>query len=271
MLVDLEMHGCVAVLTMGDHAKRNALSRPLVDAFHAALDCAIREGARAIVVASSARVFCAGGDLGELLATGVLSSPDDMPFNYDRFAASLDLPKRLTLYPFPVVAAVDGSALGGGFELTLCCDAVVASDRAVFALPEVGLGLIPSVALTHLPRLIGRRKTLELVLTQRRIDANEALALGLVNRIADSATVVQAAIDLANSLVTRAAPAAAAAAKAILARETPLAWPDIPGTLNMLERREWKEGLGAFIDRRSPDYGTFWATASRAAPVSAPR
>jgi enoyl-CoA hydratase/carnithine racemase len=266
MPIELQMRGHVALITMRDDAKRNALSRTLIDAFHTAMDSAIGQAARAIVLASSARVFCAGGDLSELIEADGLKAPDDAPFDYHRFTASLDMPERLLRHPFPVVAAVDGPALGGGFELTLCCDAVVASPRAVFALPEVGLGLVPSVALTRLPPLIGKRKTLELALTQRRLSAEEALALGLVNRITDSTRLVEAAVDLAGALVAKATPAATAAVKSILGREAPLAWPELAATMDLLGVREWKEGLSAFLERRTPDYGPFWDASSRAAP-----
>lgn len=268
MTVDLEMRGKIAVITMRDDAKRNAMSRKLIDGVHRAMDEAIAQGARAMVLASGARVFCAGGDLDELLNSGWLEDNNRATPSYEGFVSSLDLPERLTTYPYPVVAAVDGAALGGGFELTLCCDAVVASPRATFGLPEVGIGLTPSVALARLPSFIGRRATMELALTQCRLTAEEARAMGLVNRIADSTKVVDAAVELAQAMVANASPASVAAVKKLVERDVTLGWEEIPRTMDMLAVEEWKEGLNSFRQKRRPDYSAFWEKSSRAAPVS---
>lgn len=268
MLADLELRGPIAVVTMKDDAKRNALSRRLIDDVHGALDRAIAGGARAVVLASSARVFSAGGDLDELLNSGWLEDRRRADPSYEGFISSLDLPERLTNYPFPVIAAVDGVALGGGFELTLCCDAVVASPRAQFGLPEAGIGLTPSVALARLPALIGKRATLELALTQRRLGADEARALGIVNRIADSSTLLDAAVDMAGALVANTSPASVTTIKRLLEDHTPMNWHDIARTMDTLSIDEWREGLRAFLEKRKPDFSPMWETASRLAPIS---
>lgn len=267
MLADLNMCGSIAVVTMRDDAKRNALSRRLIDAVHTAMDEAIRLGARAMVIASDARVFCAGGDLDELLNSGWIEDRGRADPSYEGFISSLDLPERLTTYPYPVVAAVDGPALGGGFELTLCCDAVVASPRAQFGLPEAGIGLTPSVALARLPALIGKRATLELALTQRRLGAEEARSLGLVNRIVDSTRVVDAAVELAGALVANTSPASVITIKRLLEDQTPISWRDIACTMDTLSVDEWREGLQAFLDKRKPDFSSMWEKQSRNAPT----
>jgi enoyl-CoA hydratase/carnithine racemase len=268
MLADLEMRGPIAVITMSDDAKRNALSRRLINDVHGAMDKAIAQGMRAMVLASSARVFCAGGDLDELLNSGWLEDRSRADPSYEGFISSLDLPERLTRYPYPVVAAVDGAALGGGFELTLCCDAVVASPRAQFGLPEAGIGLTPSVALTRLPALIGKRATLELALTQRRITADEAKTLGLVNQIADSTKLVNTAVQLAGDMVANTSPASVATIKRLLEEHTPMGWRDISRTMDTLSIDEWREGLKAFLEKRKPDFSPMWETASREAPTN---
>lgn len=273
MIASLDMRGLIAVITMNDDAKRNALSRRLIDAVHVAMDTAIADGARAIVLASSARVFCAGGDLDELLNSGWLedtdrANPARADPSYEGFVSSLDLPERLATYPYPVVAAVDGAALGGGFEMTLCCDAVVASPRAVFGLPEAGIGLTPSVALTRLPALIGKRATMELAMTQRRLGAEEAKSLGLVNRIADSTKLVDTAVELANAMIANTSPASVATIKRLLEEQVAMSWTSVAKTMDTLSIDEWREGLNAFLGKRKPDFSPFWEKASREAPRS---
>jgi enoyl-CoA hydratase/carnithine racemase len=144
--------------------------------------------------------------------------------------------------------------MGGGVELTLSCDLVLATEKARFALPEIGLGLIPRTALARLPEVVGRRKALELILTRRRLDAAEALALGLVNRIVENA---DAAVSLAEEIIA-APPGAIAAVKRNLGRVAPDDWQAIHGLLAHLQPGEWREGLTAFSEKRAPDYERFW-------------
>jgi enoyl-CoA hydratase/carnithine racemase len=248
MRVEFALRGRVGVLTMGDTEHFNALSPPQVAAFLKAIEES--KAARALVIVSSAKHFCAGADIKEFLKGDLLDpkkqAPATSPVNL--FRALIDDPR-------PVIAGVDGLAMGGGVELTLACDLVLATDKARFALPELGLGLIPRTALARLPEVVGRRRALELILTRRRFDAAEALALGLINRVVEN--VLEASVALAEEIIT-APPGAIAAVKRNLGRVPPGDWEAIHALLAHLRPEEWREGLTAFADKRKPDYESFW-------------
>lgn len=261
MLADVTMHGHVAVVWMCDGRRRNALSRPLIDAMLSAMEHGIDRGARAIVIASRVSTFCAGGDLEELLDSGWMAGNSHDGSDDASFVPSLGLAEWLSRCPLPVVAAVDGMALGGGFEFTLLCDAVIAGPNAVFALPETGLGLAPCVAISYLPEIIGRRATLELVLTRRKVRAEEAMALGIVGEIVASENVVTTAVALAASLVDGCAPASVATVKRLLRDQIPFSKRRIGEQMGMLALDECREGIRAFRSRQKPDFEQNWATA----------
>ena len=244
MRVRFSLQGRIGLLTMGDTEHFNALSPPQVAAFLKAIEES--KEARALVIVSSAKHFCAGADIKEFLKGDLLDpnreAPATSPVNL--FRALIDDPR-------PVIAAVDGLAMGGGVELTLSCDLVLASDKARFALPELGLGLIPRTALSRLPEIVGRRKALELILTRRRFDAAEALALGLVNRVVDNP--LESALALAEEIIS-APPGAIAAVKRNLGRVPPGDWDGIHRLLADLRPEEWREGLTAFVEKRKPSF-----------------
>jgi enoyl-CoA hydratase/carnithine racemase len=248
MRVEFSLRGRVGVLTMQDTEHFNALSPPQVRAFLDALQQS--KEARALVIVSAAKHFCAGADIKEFLKGELLDpdrpAPETSPVNL--FRALIDDPR-------PVIAAVDGLAMGGGVELTLSCDVVLVTDKARFALPELGLGLVPRTALARLPEIVGRRKALELILTRRRITADEAVALGLANQRVENA--LEAAVKLADEIIT-APPAAIAAVKRNLGRVSPADWEAIHALLAGLDPAEWREGLTAFAGKRTPDFERFW-------------
>ena len=248
MRVALSLQGKVGVLTMQDTEHFNALSPPQVQAMLETLKQS--QDARALVIVSAAKHFCAGADIKEFLKGDLLdpnrAAPPTSPVNL--FRALIDDPR-------PVIAAVDGLAAGGGVELTVSCDIVLASEKARFVLPELGLGLIPRTALARLPEILGRRKALELILTRRRINADEAVALGLANQKVDNP--LEAAVKLAQEIIT-APPAAIAAVKRNLGRVPPGDWEGIHALLRALDPAEWREGLTAFAEKRTPDFERFW-------------
>ena len=248
MRVQFSLKGHVGVLTMADSEHFNALSPPQVGAFLSALK---ESGeARALVIVSAAKHFCAGADIKEFLKGELLDpsrpAPETSPVNL--FRALIDDPR-------PVIAAVDGLAMGGGVELTLSSDIVMVTDKARFALPELGLGLVPRKALARLPEIVGRRKALELILTRRRITADEAVALGLANQKVENA--LESAVKLAEEIIS-APPGAIAAVKRTLGRVPPGDWQGIHGLLAHLNPEEWREGLTAFAEKRTPDFERFW-------------
>ncbi len=250
--VSFSLRGRVGLLSMQDAERFNALAPPQVAALLAALQESRRAGARALVIVSSVKHFCAGADIKEMLKGELLDPGRPSPAH-----SPIAVFRALIEDPRPVIAAVDGLAMGGGVELTLCSDLVLATERARFAMPELGLGLLPRTALVRLPEIIGRRRALELMLTRRRLDASEALAMGLVNRVVDSAGLLDAALALAEEIVT-APPGAIAAVKRNLGRVPPADWEGLHGLLAHMRPEEWREGLTAFSEKRAPDYERFW-------------
>jgi enoyl-CoA hydratase/carnithine racemase len=253
------MHGNVAILTLNDAARRNVLSRDMVRDFHRALDESRAQGARAIVIDAQGTAFCAGANI-EDLRTGWMESADP----------ALDpavLFRRIDQDPRPVVCAVGGPAVGGGFELTLCSDIVVASEKAWFALPELGHGVIPNTAVATLQRIVGFRRASDIVLTRRRLSPDEAVTLGLVTRIAPTNELLGEALALAGDMVATAPPGAIAAAKANLRAQAGTDWARVLSSPLEVPKSEWQEGLDAFAERRQPDYTRFWeSSATQTAP-----
>ncbi|MEW6186073.1 MAG: enoyl-CoA hydratase/isomerase family protein [Thermodesulfobacteriota bacterium] len=172
------------------------------------------------------KAFCAGADLKEFL-----TSPPPTTAREVRFDA--DLWQLFTTMPQPLIAAVHGYCLGSGIEIALCCDLVFASEEARFGLPEVGLGIIPAAGGTQtVPRTVGQGPALEMMLTNRWIDAQEAKRIGLVNRVVDSSRLFQEAEETA-SLIAAHDPQAVR-----LAKEAVLRGGDLPLDLGLeLERR----------------------------------
>lgn len=251
MAVDFYLRDHIAVITLNSPELRNALSRELVTQLHQAFEQPEVQGARAVVIAAKGSAFCAGADIKDLLAAGWLEGRG-------LESSPVGLFRRLVSHPRPVIAAVQGLALGGGFELFLSCDLAIASVEASFAMPEIGHGVIPNTGLALLSATIGRRRALEWMLTRRRISAQEALDLGLLISIVSRDTLTESAIELAKMIVAEAAPGALAQIKASLNQHASLNWAEVDASLLRLTPAEWKEGLGAFTERRRPDYQKFW-------------
>lgn len=261
-LVERSDDGHVAVLRLDDPERRNVLSRRLVGDALAQLRTATAGGARAIVLAARGPVFSAGADASEIRADGNGPPVLDPPTPLDLFEA-IDRLDR------PVVAAVEGRAFGGGVELTLCCDAVVAASTVTFALPEVGLGVIPNTGLVVLRELIGSRRTLDLVLGRRRLDAEEAATLGIVDTIVEPGTAESTAVATAAAMVEGAPPGAVATARRAAHGDVEARWLEIRALMDRIEWREAMEGMTALLERRTPDYGPLWEQARPSTPTGA--
>ena len=242
----------VWVVTL-DRPPANALGVPILEGLHAVMDAAERAGEVKVIIVTSALddFFAAGADIKHMSsidARSFMAYGDKMRAVNDRLAAS----------SWISIAAVDGLALGGGLELAMACTMRVSGPRARFGLPEVKLGLIPGAGGTQrLPRLVGRGRALEIMLTARQVRADEALAIGLVDRLADG-DVVKEAHALAAELVTSSLPAQLAVVQAVNAAfELP---PDEGLRCEaLLAQRlfvdgEAAEGIRAFIAKRPPDF-----------------
>lgn len=237
-------------------AQRNALSTSLIAELHSALLRADgdQEVRAVCVTGAGEKAFCSGMDsasVGAALQAGTVAAHEGRR----AYAALLADLSRLGK---PVVACVNGAVLGGGMGLLAACDSAVAADDARFGTPEVDVGLFPFMALAPLSRCLGRRAALELALTGRRIDAGEAQALGLVNRVVPRAELAAAVDELLGTLAAK-SPAALS-----LGRRAFYATQDLPYeaqlealcaqlSINALAE-DAAEGVAAFLEKRKPEF-----------------
>jgi enoyl-CoA hydratase/carnithine racemase len=231
----------------------NALGLRIIDGLHIGLDAADALPAKVIVVSSALPgFFAAGADIKHMSSVDAASFGD----YGDALRAAVE---RLAAHPAMSVAAVDGLALGGGLELAMACTLRVAGAGARMGLPEVKLGLIPGAGGTQrLPRLVGRGRALDIVVTGREVDAEEALRIGLVDRLVPAGTAVAAARELARELRASSSPAQRAVVRAVdAAYDRPLAEGlryEAEQVQEVFERGEAIEGIRAFIDKRAPEF-----------------
>lgn len=247
----VETDGRVGILTLNRPKALNALNAALMDELVSAADAFDADpGIGAILVRGSERAFAAGADIKEMSAQSYADVLlGDWFSAWDRFASVRT----------PTVAAVSGYALGGGCELAMMCDLLVAADTAQFGQPEITLGTIPGIGGSQrLTRAIGKAKAMDLVLTGRRIDAAEAERSGLVSRVVPAAELEETALDVARTIASMSLPAALVAKEAVAAAfETTLA----EGV--RFERRTFHatfaledrtEGMTAFVEKRPPEW-----------------
>ena len=201
----------VATLTIDRPQALNALNAEVLADLRAAVNRAAADRARALVVTGAGdRAFVAGADV---VAMSTMSRQEALSFS----ELGNEVFATLERLPIPSIAAVNGFALGGGCELALACDMRIASARAVFAQPEVGLGITPGFGGTQrLARLVGSGTAKELVFTGRRVDAARALAIGLVNAVVEPAELAAAAAQLASEIAGQAPIAVRASKRAMM-------------------------------------------------------
>jgi enoyl-CoA hydratase len=251
MTVQCEVQDKVALLSLDDAQRFNALSSALVRSALQALDALKTQDVRAIVVTGRGRFFCAGANIHDL-HTGAWLSDKPHPDN------PVSLFEALAQHRLPVIAAINGPALGGGFELALSCDLAVMASNAYLSTPELGLGVIPNTAMARLPALIGERRALEIMYTRRKVSATEALSLGLVNQLLDPEEVLPAALKLAQTVIQGVPPGALAELKHSVSRQHATDWQEVRACLSRLPPEQWQEGLSAFVEKRAPQYERFW-------------
>ena len=247
-------HGAVRVLTVNRPDKLNALDRATLEALHAAFDAAADDGTvRAVVLTGSgAKAFVAGADIAEMAALSAVEARD---FSL----VGQRLMRRMERMPKPVLAMVNGFALGGGLELAMCCHLRIAADTAKLGLPEVGLGLLPGFGGTQrLLRLVGRAAALELTLTGAPVDAARALGLGLVNRVAPAAELESETMALATKLAGNAPLAMRGLLDAVhvggeCAIDDGLEYESAQFGL-AFSTDDAREGMAAFLERRKPAF-----------------
>jgi enoyl-CoA hydratase/carnithine racemase len=241
----------VALIRIDRPEARNALSPEVMELIATAMEEADRgERARAIVVAGRDEAFASGADIAMMR---------DRSFRETLTHPTARFWPRLAAIGLPTVAAVSGYALGGGCELALACDMIVASDTAVFSQAEITLGIIPGGGGTQrLARVMGKQRAMELVLTGRRVTAEEARELGFVNQVVGDGRWLEEALALAARIASMPPVAVRLAKRAVLAAD------ESPLTTGMsLERRLYEltmatedrvEGMTAFLERRPPEW-----------------
>jgi len=252
--VKVEREGHLAVVHVDRPSKLNALDDLTIaelSAAVAALDDDDAVGA-IIVTGAGEKAFVAGADIQVLAKQGVLDGKENA-----RRGQALTL--RMENCRKPVIAAINGFALGGGLELALACDVRFASDNAKVGLPEVSLGIIPGYGGTQrLPRLVGSGVALQMILQGDPIDAQEALRIGLVNGVFEQASLLDEVKKLASRMVSR-GPQALALAKQAVRRGAHMSLQDgldleadLFGIISSTD--EMKEGMAAFLEKRKPSW-----------------
>jgi enoyl-CoA hydratase len=247
----VETRGAVGLITLNRPKALNALNAQLVGELSEALHAFDGDPEVSVmVVTGSERAFAAGADIKEMQDKGFI----------DAFWGDFIGPwQEIATCRKPVIAAVAGYALGGGCELAMMCDIVLAADNARFGQPEINLGTIPGAGGTQrLTRAVGKAKAMDMVLTGRMMDAEEAERASLVARVVPAADLMDEAMKLAETIAEKSQPVVAMAKEAInVAFETPLQ----QGIL--FERRAFyatfatddrREGMEAFIDKRTPNF-----------------
>jgi len=249
--VIVETHGRVGLIRLNRPQALNALSSPLIADLGAALEAFENDpNIGAVVLTGSEKAFAAGADIKEM---------QDKSFADVYLDDFISKWEGLTRLRKPVIAAVAGFALGGGCEVAMMCDFILAADNAKFGQPEIKLGVIPGVGGTQrLTRFVGKSKAMEMILTGRMMDAAEAERSGLVSRVVPAASLIEEALKVAAAIAALSSPAVYAAKESVnRAYETTLA----EGV--RFERRifhslfateDKKEGMRAFVEKRAPAF-----------------
>ncbi|MGQ0569814.1 MAG: enoyl-CoA hydratase-related protein [Armatimonadota bacterium] len=247
----IEHDGAVAIITLNRPKVLNALNQETMDEVVAALEALDRsDDVRCVVLTGSDRAFAAGADVTEMAA----ATPVDMLSGY-RFQQW----ERIRKISKPIIAAVRGFALGGGCELAMLCDMIVAGDGARFGQPEINLGIMPGAGGTQrLTRAVGKARAMELVLTGRQMTAGEAYTMGLLTRVVPDEVTLEEAKKLAQAIAQRAPVAVRLAKESILkAFDTTL-----EGGLDyerkafylLFSTEDKNEGIQAFLGKRPPAF-----------------
>ena len=249
--IAVERQEAVAIVRMTRPERRNALSPAVLEQIAAMVgELDADEAARCIVIAGTDDVFAAGADIKAMA---------ERSFQQVLEASTMPFWQRVADCRTPLIAAVSGFALGGGCELALLCDMIVASETAEFGQPEITLGIIPGGGGTQrLARILGKQRTMELVLTGRRIDAKEALRLGFVNKVSPKRMWFTDAVQLAVVVARRPPLAVKLAKQAVLAADEMALSAGLAHERRLYElamaTEDRVEGMQAFLEKRRPEF-----------------
>src|SRR5207249_1289074 len=248
----LDIAGQIAAITLNRPDKRNAMSAAMIAELQSALDESERSHARVGILTGTGKAFCSGMDL-EMLAAIAQQSPAENREDSRRMAKMF---RRIWSFPRPLIAAVNGAALAGGCGIATLCDFTLAVPEAKFGYTEVKIGFLPAIVSVFLSRQIGEKKTRDLLLTGRVIEAAEAKEMGLVNEIVAPEKLMDRAKELADLLIA-ASPSSLTRAKRLL---TTAAAASVDADLEraVLENArirctpDFQEGLASFLEKRKP-------------------
>ncbi len=246
-----EVKGKVGIITLNRPKALNALNSALISELNAALNAYEADpNIGAIILTGNEKAFAAGADIREM---------KDKTFDEVTSKNFLHDWDHINTITKPIIAAVSGFALGGGFEYALLSDIIIASETAKFSLPETTIGVIPGLGGTQrLAQAIGKSKAMEMILTGRMIDSSEAERAGIVARVVPTEKLQEEALVLATKIASLSQPVIKAAKKAVLsAYEMPMA----QGAVNertlfhsMFKLHDQKEGMAAFLEKRPPKF-----------------
>lgn len=247
-----ETRGRVGLVTLNRPKQLNALNDALMTELgDALLKFDADEAIGAIVLTGNDKAFAAGADIGAMVSWSYMDV-----YKTDYITRNWEALKRTRK---PVIAAVAGFALGGGCEIALACDIVVAADTAKFGQPEIRIGVMPGAGGSQrLPRAVGKAKAMDMILTARMMDAQEAERAGLVSRVVPADKLLDEALAVANAICEFSGPSVMMAKEAVnRAYETPLA----EGILferrmfhSLFATEDQKEGMRAFVEKRKPNF-----------------
>ncbi|MFQ5504823.1 MAG: enoyl-CoA hydratase/isomerase family protein [Planctomycetota bacterium] len=252
--VEISVEEGIGTIIVNRPEKLNALDNTVIAELASAFEQCFDDGSISVILLTGhgEKAFVAGADIAMLAEQGVLDGKNNSRLGQDLMDLIEEGPK-------PAIAVVNGYALGGGLELALACDFRYASTTAVFGLPEVSLGIIPGYGGTQrLPRLVGYGRALEMILTGEKIGADEALRVGLVNRVLPPEELMEGARETAKLIASRGPLALMMAKEAVwrgarLPRGDALALEaDLFGIIS--STGDMEEGMRAFLEKRSPEF-----------------
>ena len=250
--ITYEVEGQIGIITINRPKALNALNSAVLDELDKTLDAVDQEAIRCLILTGAGeKSFVAGADIGEM---STLTKAEGEAFG----KKGNDVFRKLETFPIPVIAAVNGFALGGGCEISMSCDIRICSENAVFGQPEVGLGITPGFGGTQrLARIVGTGKAKEMIYSARNIKAEEAYRIGLVNNVYPAEELMPAAKKLA-STIARNAPIAVRNCKRAINEGIQV---DMDQAIvieeklfgSCFETCDQKEGMNAFLEKRKVD------------------
>ncbi len=250
----LEREGEVAIITLNRPEKRNAISTEMIEELLAALDEVESSGARVVILTGAGKAFCSGMDLEGLRAIAS-QTPEEHLEDSRRMAKMF---RRVYSFPLPIIAAVNGAALAGGCGLATLADFTLAVPEAKFGYTEVRIGFVPAIVSVFLRRQIGEKRARDLLLSGRVFDAAEAQAVGLVTRLEPAEKLLEAAKELAATLVASSPASLARTKRVLLCSQDEEMEHDLEAAIHenadVRSTADFREGLSAFLEKRAPQW-----------------